>query len=334
MTTSEPPDADLVLAAGGVKGLALFGATVALMQAGYRLNRVAGTSAGAIVAALAASGLTGDELADVALNLNFRKFADAAPLERIPLLGQGLTLITGNGLYRGDYAHEWIRAQLADQGVRTFGDLRIDDEELPPERRYKLVVTVTDLTLGQLVRLPWEYRSGYGLDPDEQLVADAVRASMSVPFFFRPVNLTNPATGLVSTLVDGGLLSYFPIDCFDRLDGRAPLRPTFGVTVLPNLPAGDGNVLPLLRVPSPPGVRLLESVIATMLVGRDQTYLNQPGVAARTIRVDTSAVGILNFGITPEETRVLYHRGFAAAQAFLTGWDWPDYLARFRLECR
>jgi predicted acylesterase/phospholipase RssA len=79
MTTSEPPDADLVLAAGGVKGIALLGATVALMQAGYRLNRVAGTSAGAIVAAIASSGLTGDELADIARSLNFRAPAWSPP---------------------------------------------------------------------------------------------------------------------------------------------------------------------------------------------------------------------------------------------------------------
>ena len=46
------------------------------------------------------------------------------------------------------------------------------------------------MTTGQLVRLPWDYRRVYGLDPDEQSVADAVRASMAIPFFFRPVTLT------------------------------------------------------------------------------------------------------------------------------------------------
>ena len=96
--------------------------------------------------------------------------------------------------------------------MTTFGDLAIDDDELPPEQRYRLVVTVADVTTGQLVRLPWDYRRVYGLDPDEQSVADAVRASMSIPFFFRPVSVTS-AAGLTSTLVDGGLLSNFP----DRL---------------------------------------------------------------------------------------------------------------------
>ena len=61
-----------------------------------------------------------------------------------------------------------------------------------------------------------------GLDPDEQPVADAVRASMSIPFFFRPVSL-RATSGLTSTLVDGGLLSNFPIDSLDRTDGETSL---------------------------------------------------------------------------------------------------------------
>jgi NTE family protein len=322
--------ADLVLEGGGVKGIGLVGAAVALTEAGYQFNRVAGSSAGAIVGSMAAAGLTGDELRKVALSLNYGKFLDAAPIERIPVLGPGLALLEGTGLYKGDYAHQWLRSQLADLGVRTFGDLRVDDPALPAERRYKLVVTASDVTLGRLVRLPWDYRSVYGLDPDEQPVADAVRASMSIPFFFRTVPITNLETQTRSTLVDGGLLSNFPIDTFDRTDGRQPNWPTFGVTVLPNLPAGDDKVVPLLRVPHPGGLQLLEKVIATILVGRDQTYLDQPWVSARTIRVDSTAVGVLDFGISPSATQALYDKGGQAARAFLQTWDWQDYLRRFR----
>ena len=51
-------------------------------------------------------------------------------------------------------ARDWVRSQLKDLGVTTFGDLALDDADLPEERRYKLVVTVADVTTGQLVRLP------------------------------------------------------------------------------------------------------------------------------------------------------------------------------------
>jgi NTE family protein len=332
---AEPKPADLVLSGGGVKGIGLVGAVVALMDAGYRAQRVSGTSAGSIVGAVVAAASMGNQLSpeevkELALQLDYHKFTDPGPLERLPVLGPSLAVLRGTGIYRGDYAHDWVRSQLENLGVRTFGDLAIDNDALPAEQRYKLVVTVADVTTGQLVRLPWDYRRIYGLDPDEQSVADAVRASMAIPFFFRPVTLS-ASTGLTSTLVDGGILSNFPIDSLDRTDGRKPRWPSFGVTVLPNLPEGNDKVIPALsplRLLGPP--HLLESVITTALVGRDQAYLNQPWVNARTIRVDSTDIGFLDFDISDNEIEALYAKGYAAAEKFLSTWDWDAYLDRFR----
>lgn len=333
MTKTNP--ADLVLSGGGVKGVGLVGAVVALLDAGYTPQRVSGTSAGSIVGAVIAAAaqtgmISGAQVKDLALQLDYRKFLDPGPIERVPFVGPSLALLRGSGIYQGDYARDWVRSQLADLGVSTFGDLAIDDPDLPPEQRYRLVVTVSDVTTGQLVRLPWDYRRVYGLDPDEQSVADAVRASMSIPFFFRPVTLTS-SVGLESTLVDGGLVSNFPIDSLDRTDGRRPRWPSFGITLLPNLPDGNDKVIPALaplRLLGAP--HLLEEVITTVLVGRDQAYLNQPWVGARTIRVDSTDVGFLDFDISDGEVEALYEQGCAAAEKFLSTWDWAAYLRRFR----
>jgi NTE family protein len=326
---------DLVLSGGGVKGVGLVGAVVALLDAGYAVQRVSGTSAGSIVGAVVAAAaqtrqMTGAEVKELALQLDYRRFLDPGPVERVPLVGPTLALLRGSGIYRGDYAHDWVRSQLRGLGVTTFGDLAIEDDALPAEQRYRLVVTVADVTTGQLVRLPWDYRRVYGLDPDEQLVADAVRASMSIPFFFRPVSLTSTA-GVTSTLVDGGVLSNFPIDSLDRPDGTAPRWPSFGVTVLPNLPDGNDKVIPALaalRLLGP--THLLEDVITTALVGRDQAYLSQPWVNARAIRVDSTDVGFLDFDISDDEVEALYLNGYAAAERFLATWNWTGYVRRFR----
>ena len=211
-----------MLSGGGVKGVGLVGAVVALMDAGYTPQRVSGTSAGSIVGAVVAAAtqagqLPGTEVKELALQLDYRKFLDPGVLERVPVLGPSLALVRGNGIYKGDYAHDWVRDQLAGSRRQHVPRPRHPrSDSLPPEQRYRLVVTVADVTTGQLVRLPWDYRRVYGLDPDEQSVADAVRASMSIPFFFRPVTLTS-ASGLTSTLMDGGLLSNFPIDSLDRV---------------------------------------------------------------------------------------------------------------------
>lgn len=196
---------DLVLSGGGVKFIGLVGAIVALMDAGYSIKRVSGVSAGSVVAAILAAGchageLTGAQVKELAFSVPLHKWRDAGP---VPYLGAAWGLARDTSMYRGDVAHDWIRSELKNFGVSTFGDLVFDGDDLPDERRRRLVVTVADVTAAQLVRLPWDYRRLYGLDPDEQPVADAVRASMAIPFFYRPVKLAR-ADGTACTLVDGG----------------------------------------------------------------------------------------------------------------------------------
>lgn len=326
--------ADLVLSGGGVKGIGLVGAVAALVGAGYVPQRISGTSAGALVgavlAAAAQSGdLSADQLTELALGLDYREFLDPGPVQRLPLVGPAWGVLSGDGIYRGDAVRRWVARRLGEFGVTTFGDLAIDDPSVPRERRYRLVVTVADVTLGQLVRLPWDYERVYGLDPDTQSVADAVRASTAIPFFYRPEELTS-AGGRTSRLVDGGLLSNFPIDSLDRTDGAPPRWPTFGITLLPDLPAGNAAVIPALHPLHVLGPTLLEQVVTTVLVGRDQAHLNQPWVSARTVRIDTSSVGVLDFGLSEQDKAGLFDKGHDAAEEFLSTWDWEDYLQRYR----
>ncbi len=226
-------DADLVLEGGGVKGIGLVGAYEALLNAGYRFHRVAGTSAGAIVGALIASDMPIEELRRVMREVDYGRFQDKGFLDHLGLVGKGASLLFEKGIYEGHYLQEWLDGLLGGLGKRTFGDLRIDDpnSSLPPERAYRLVVMTSDVTRGRLARLPWDYPV-YGLNADDQLVADAVRASMSIPFFYEPVQFkgrTKKGKRVTSYMVDGGMLSNFPVDVFDRTDGRPPRWPTFGI---------------------------------------------------------------------------------------------------------
>lgn len=324
--------ADLVLSGGGVKFIGLVGAIVALMNAGYSFPRVSGVSAGSVVGAILAAASKGDQLSsqevkELALSAPLRTWRDSG---RIPLLGAAWGLVRDTSMFRGDAAYDWIRSELRNLGVTHFGDLVMDENSLPEGRRHKLVVTVADVTAAQLVRLPWDYRRLYGLDPDDQLVADAVRASMAIPFFYPPVKLTG-AAGTTSVLVDGGVLSNFPIDTFDRFDGKPPRWPTFGITVLPRLNEGFSAVMPALKpLRLFEQTALLESLLTTMLTGHDQTHLNQPWVAARAIAVESTDVGVLDFDIGVDRLEALYEKGHQAAQEFLATWNWSAYLKRFR----
>ena len=320
-----------MLSGGGVKFIGLVGAIVALMDAGYSIKRVSGVSAGSVVAAILAAAsvgdqLTGEEVKELAFSVPLHKWRDSGP---VPYLGAAWGLVRETSMYRGDAAYDWIRSELKNLGVIYFGDV-VDVDRLVVGPRYKLVVTVADLTAAQLVRLPWDYPRLYGLDPDEQPVADAVRASMAIPFFYRPVKLTG-ASGTTSTLVDGGVLSNFPIDTFDRADGKPPLWPTFGITVLPRPNEGLGAVMPALKpLRFFEQTALLESLLTTMLAGHDQTHLSKPWVSARSIAVESTNVGVLDFDSPRGRLEELYDNGYAAAEHFLSTWDWPAYLDRFR----
>jgi NTE family protein len=302
------------------------------MDAGYSIKRVSGVSAGSVVAAILAAGsnggqLTGEEVKELAFSVPLHKWRDAGP---VPYLGAAWGLVRETSMYRGDAAYDWIRSELKNLGVTSFGDLVVDGDHLVEGPHYKLVVTVADLTAAQLVRLPWDYRRLYGLDPNEQPVADAVRASMAIPFFYRPVKLTG-ASGATSTLVDGGVLSNFPIDTFDRPDRKPPRWPTFGITVLPRPTEGLGAVMPALKpLRLFEQTALLESLLTTMLAGHDQTHLSKPWVSARAILVESANVGVLDFDAPRGRLEELYDSGYAAAQLFLSTWDWPAYLDRFR----
>jgi NTE family protein len=317
--TAPDRTADLVLEGGGVKGLGTAGAVMGLLDDGWTFPRVAGTSVGALAAAFAAAGADSATFDEILGRLDLRRIPDRRL--RVPLVGEGLSLSTRRGAYTGKWIRDWLREELDALGVRRFGDLRRqdtgDDPALSgPAHRYRLVVMATDVTHGRLLRLPWDY-ARFGLDPDEQLVADAVRMSLSIPFYFEPCSLRNPATGEVSTIVDGGVLSNFAIEIFDRTDGVEARWPTFGVRLLPDLPAGLGGLVPFFGLPMFPAVRLLEQVVATALVGRDQTHLERPGVRERTMTIDTSGTSITEFGIRPAERAELIGRGRSAAQEFL-----------------
>jgi NTE family protein len=310
---------DLVLEGGGVKGIGALGAALRLLDAGCRVERVAGTSVGAIVGAFLAAGADQERLRSIMGRLQLDRVADPG-WPYLPVIGPVVGMLRDSGIYRGEYLHAWLRRELAALGVRTFADLRRndpgDDANVPREHRYKLVVMATDITNGRLLRLPWDYER-YGLVADEQPVADAVRMSMSVPYLFRSCVLDDRVSGGRATVVDGGVLSNFPVEVFDRTDGRPPRWPTWGVRILPASIVDLPSVLPLPAWLTPPQLRRAEQLLATMILGQDQSHLELPEVLARTIAVDTDGVDPFDFRISRRERDALVQVGWLAADRFL-----------------
>ncbi len=212
---------------------------------------------------------------------------------------------------------------LGDLGITTFGQLAIPPGEdpgasIPEGERYRVVVFASDITRRTLVRMPWDYPI-YGLPPDEQSIVAAIRASMSIPFFFEPVRMkTRPSIspehgdwpGGAVTLVDGGMLSNFPIQCFDRVDQQPSRWPTFGIKLSarsivmgPDRPSGNtvGEAIDCLR---------------TMISEWDRYHLD--AVTARsTVFVDSGTITATDFALTAQDQQQLFDSGCAAATQFL-----------------
>ena len=148
-------------------------------------------------------------------------------------VGKAIDILLHDGAFKGDYLHRWISEQLASGGVKTWADLYWPDPDsgLPPEQQHARVVIVSDVSRGRMLRLPWDYQTQCGVDPKNVPVADAIRASASIPFFFRPLHMTCTPPGADHprqlTFVDGGMLSNFPVWLFDRTTAaRRAGRPT------------------------------------------------------------------------------------------------------------
>jgi NTE family protein len=322
-------DADLVLEGGGVKGIGLVGAYAALSDAGYTFHRIAGASAGAIVGALIAAGIKPDELETVMRTVDYGRFQDESFIDHLGLVGKGLSILFEKGIYEGKYLREWLDGALTTLGSRTFGDLRIDDpnSSLPPEKAYRLVVMASDVSRGVLARLPWDYPH-YGLKADDQLVADAVRASMSIPFFYEPLRFAghdDAGHEVRSYMVDGGMLSNFPIEVFDRTDGKPPRWPTFGIKL------SAKPIAPVLERFEVKGTfGLARAMVGTMTNFHDQMHIDDPSVLARTMFVDTGHVKATDFDIDEPTQDMLFTQGRRGALKFLTTWDFERYVAEFR----
>lgn len=195
------PKVGLVLSGGAARGLAHIGVLKALEEQGVKIDAIAGTSMGAVIGGLYASGYKIDELEKLALAIDWQQaLSDAPPRKDIPFrrkqddrdflvkqrlsfrddgsLGLPLGVIQGQNL-----------ALLLESLLAHASDTR-DFDKLPIPFR----AVATDIASGEKV----VFRKGH--------LPQVIRASMSIPAVFAPVELEG------RLLVDGGMVDNIPLD--------------------------------------------------------------------------------------------------------------------------
>lgn len=310
-----------VFEGGGVKAIALAGAIKAAEEEGVKFHQVAGTSSGAIVASLLAAGYRADELKKIIIETPFSDFLGKSWLHQMPIVGPAVRLFIKKGLYSGQRLERWIEEKLAAKGVRSFSDLP----------RGKLRIIASDISQGKLLVLPDDIAQ-YGIDPQKFTVAKAVRMSTSIPYFFDPVILRKSAklrkkgesfSDQFIYIVDGGLLSNFPLWIYDEENGKIPEKdqiPTLGFHLVGKQTAESRSIVGPLS--------MFHALFATMMGAHDERYIDEKN-RFRTIKVPTLGVRVTDFDITPEKSLELYKAGYAAGKAYFKKWSHKDYISCF-----
>ncbi len=217
------------------------------------------------------------------------------------------------------FFEEWIRGLLQKKKVETFKDLILEEYKNDERYRFKLRVIASDITLGRMLVLPQDI-ADFGIRPEDLNVALAVRMSMSIPFFYEPIKLRNMKTNEESYIVDGGLLSNFPVWLFDT-EGNAPAWPTLGFKLVEPEEGAPHQI----RGP----ISLLAALFSTMMEAHDERYVEDQHFA-RTIPIPTLGVQTTEFDISREKSEALYQSGKQGAEKFFATWNFTEYVDKYR----
>ncbi len=165
----------LVLGSGGARGLAHIGAIEALEQRGYKITSVSGCSMGSIIAGMYCAGRL-QEAKEWFLSINRQRIFQLTDFS-----------ITGNSLVKGKKVISALQ--------QIVPECRIESLPVP------LTLVASDLlTTDEVI-----FRSGS--------LFEAIRASISIPLFFQPVQWQG------RLLVDGGILNPLPLSQVQRTEG-------------------------------------------------------------------------------------------------------------------
>jgi NTE family protein len=229
----------VAIAGGGARSFSAIGVIEELENAGYVVDRLSGCSVGSVVAALFAHGYDAAAVDGIC----YEEFVRRNPFNDYRLSSVSLT-----------------RGRKTEAAIdRCFGTLLF--EELDRE----LILVSTDLINRQLVA----HRRG--------AVAEAVRASLSLPGLFPPARIGD------SLHVDGGVLDNLPVRPLTELDEG----PVVAVNIAAAAPSRGARAV---RMPT-----LGETLLRTMLMAGAATLDDARSRATVCVTPDTRGIGLLEF---------------------------------------
>ena len=308
------PYKNLVFEGAGIRGIAYAGLLEEFEKANLitGIEKIGGTSAGAIIALPLALGYSAEDIKQIIYQTNFNKFNDG----RFFFIGGIHRMKKRYGWYRGDKFSEW----LADIIEHKTNDPDITFLEMR-NRGYKdLYITATCLNRQTMLVFSSE---SY---PDMK-VQDAIRISMSVPLYFEAVFIDS--TGAIikkpgdrtdlDVVVDGGIIGNFPVQLFDTIAGTTRIAnpATLGVRIDSDTQIEyDQATQQLAPIPIERFSSYMEALYVMVLENLNRRSLNEDDWK-RTISVSSANIGPRVKKLSGSQKEDLLESGRRSAREFL-----------------
>jgi NTE family protein len=329
------PFRNLVFEGGGVKGIAYVGALHVLeeRQILARVERVGGTSAGAINALLLGLGYSLGETEKILKELDFRSFLD----ECWGVIRDSRRLVREFGWYKGDFFRSWA-AGLVGEKLGNPEATFLEASKKSGVRELYFMGTNLSTRFSEVFSLEHTPR---------MCIADAVRISMSIPLFFAAKR------GLRGDVyVDGGVLDNYPVKLFDRRKYVAPEenyrvpgyyrahnerlvragreispyvynRETLGFRL------DSAEEIAVFRDQAEPEHRKIDdffayawALVETLLGCQESRHLHEDDWH-RTVYIDTLGVGTTDFDLPNEKKEALRGSGAECTRSYFVWYDDP-----------
>ena len=199
-TTPKPDDLKigLVLSGGGAKGLAHIGTLKVIDSLGIRVDHIAGTSMGAIIGALYASGYSGKEIDSIFKDINFDDIIN----DNLPRKAKTFYERDNSEKYAVTLPFKKFKVKLPSALSRGQNTLSL---------LTKLTLHVSDVEDFSKLPIPFfciatNIENGEAVILDHGSLPQAMAASGAFPSLFQPVRIDD------QILIDGGVVNNYPID--------------------------------------------------------------------------------------------------------------------------
>lgn len=312
-----PSIKNLVFEGGGILGTAYLGALDYFDELGIlpHIEKVAGTSAGAITACVTCFNTSFNDIKIMASTLDYKKVPQK---EAVPLrstsdsfkndfekmfgdMSSVYRLINNYGWYSTKYFYDWIKHTIALQFDKnkkkppyTFEDFKNNEIHINNKPFKDIYIIGTDISYKTSAIFSYE-------TTPKMEVAEAVRISMSVPLFFEAVKIDEKLRDTTKNYIyaDGGIMRNYPINIFDY---NGINYETLGLQFKNKTKYSETKNL----------IDYISNLFNALLKVQEDIYNNDSINQKRSISINTGGISALDFNITAADYKFLYNQGYEA----------------------